>query len=69
VFAQPLLNDVRNAFAQPLLNKLRNALKFGREPGHYSLSFDHLDVVGNGAYLLSAKTPKLRIVNLVRGHK
>src|SRR6516165_7123553 len=68
-FAQPLLNDIRNAFAQPLLNEVRNALIVRRDPGHDGLSFDHLHVVGNAAYFLGAKPPKFWIVNLVRGHK
>jgi len=67
--AQPLLNDVRNAFAQPLLNEVCNALIVLRDPGHDGLSFDHLHVVGNAAYFLGAKPPKLWIVNFLRGHE
>jgi len=57
------------AFAQPLLNEVRNALIVRRDPGHDGLSFDHLHVVGNAAYFLGAKPPKFWIVNFVRGHK
>ena len=50
-----------------MLNELRNALVILGDPVHDC--FVSLHVVGNRAHLLGAPSPKLRMVQFVRGHE